>query len=106
MASNEIQNSSNLAVVEHKGIYRATPTYPSTLKGLRALILGANGISGNHLVRVLSQAPERWTEIVAMSRRPPVGHVVDGKQVKHVQADLLQEPTKLAQLLKDEKVQA
>jgi uncharacterized protein YbjT (DUF2867 family) len=92
--------------VETRGIYWGIPTYPSTLKGLNALVFGANGISGNYMVRALSRSPERWNQVVALSRRPPLASQGSFENVRHVQADLLQDPKDLAQILKDEHIQA
>ncbi|KAK4505209.1 hypothetical protein PRZ48_003172 [Zasmidium cellare] len=61
-------------LVENKGIYHALPTYspsPST-QNLTALITGANGISGYHMLKVLCAAPaSRWKKIYALTRREP-----------------------------------
>ncbi|KIW50479.1 hypothetical protein PV05_12064 [Exophiala xenobiotica] len=92
--------------VETQGIYWGIPTYPSTVKGLKALVFGANGISGNYMVRALSRSPERWSQVVALSRRPPSASQRSSENVRHVQADLLQEPKDLAQILKNEHIQA
>jgi hypothetical protein len=94
------------AAVETRGIYWGIPTYPPTLKGLNAVVFGANGISGNYMVRALSRAPERWNQVVALSRRPPLANQNISKNVRHVQADLLQHPKDIARILKDEQIQA
>lgn len=94
------------ATVETRGIYWGIPTYPPTMKGLTAVVFGANGISGNYMVRALSQAPERWNQVVALSRRPPLANQGKAKNVRHVQADLLQNPKDIAQVLKDNQIQA
>ena len=95
-----------VSAVETRGIYWGIPTYPSTVKGLKALVFGANGISGNYMVRALSRSPERWSQVVALSRRPPSASQHSFENVRHVQADLLQDPKDLAQILKNEHVQA
>lgn len=92
--------------VETRGIYWGVPTYPSTIKGLSAVVFGANGISGNYMVRVLSQDAERWSQVVALSRRPPLANQGKAKNVRHVQADLLQDPKETARILKDNQIQA
>jgi hypothetical protein len=91
--------------VENRGIYCGLPTYPSSIKGLKALVFGANGISGNYMLRVLSQAPERWTQVTALSRRPQIGSRGIGKNVKHIQVDLLQHPKEIAKILKDQQIE-
>ncbi|KAL4905958.1 hypothetical protein BDW74DRAFT_177651 [Aspergillus multicolor] len=35
------------------------------------MVDGATGISGHYMLQVLSQSPERWSKIYAVSRRPP-----------------------------------
>ena len=57
--------------VQSKGIYHGLPVFPDNITGLSAIVTGANGISGDHMVRVLAESPERWTNIYALSRRPP-----------------------------------
>lgn len=94
------------AAVETRGIYWGIPTYPSSLKGLNAVVFGANGISGNYMVRALSRAPERWNQVVALSRRPPLATQNISKNVRHVQADLLQDPKDIARILENEQIQA
>lgn len=37
-------------VVVSKGIYHGLPIFPNDLNGLTALVAGANGISGDHMV--------------------------------------------------------
>ena len=58
------------------------------------------------MLRVLSQAPERWAEVIALSRRPQMSSRGVGKNVKHLQADLLQEPKDIAKILNDHQIQA
>ncbi|KAK2756120.1 hypothetical protein FQN54_005528 [Arachnomyces sp. PD_36] len=88
-------------------IYHGLPTFPPNIKGLSAIVAGANGISGDHMMRVLSESPQRWTNIYALSRRPPV---VDRKwetDVKHVSMDFLNSsPEELARQLKEGGVKA
>jgi putative NADH-flavin reductase len=98
--------SNNSAVVQNRDIFCGLPTYDNSVKGLKALVLGANGISGNTMLRALSEAPDRWTEITAISRRPPMNSYGIGKNVRHVQADLLQDPKEIAKILKDNSVKA
>lgn len=37
-------------VIVSKGIYHGLPTFPDDLNGLTAIVAGANGISGDHMV--------------------------------------------------------
>ncbi|MAD87906.1 MAG: hypothetical protein CL912_33510 [Deltaproteobacteria bacterium] len=86
-------------------IYHGLPVYPSTITPKVAIITGANGISGFHTLRVLASAPERWSKIYALSRRPPpprlMNLVGDGKErVEHVACDFLLGPEEIAKALK------
>ena len=103
LSSTDIMGSNKLTV-KSKGIYHGLPTYPESLKGLRAIVTGANGISGYHLVRVLSAAPERWSKIYCLSRRPPPENFYtdlgDGaSRVEHINVDFLGDPAKVAEAL-------
>jgi hypothetical protein len=93
-------------VVQSRGIYHGLPVYPSELRGLTAIITGANGISGNYMLRVLAQAPERWSKIYSLSRRPPA--LPDGlpKNAEHIAVDFLQKPEEIGAVLKDKGVKA
>ncbi|KAF1348441.1 NAD dependent epimerase/dehydratase family protein-like protein [Lizonia empirigonia] len=97
---------SNQQTVHSKGIYHGLPVYPSSVQGLTAIITGANGISGNYMIRVLAEAPERWTKIYCLSRRPPA--IPDGlpAQAEHIALDFLEEPEAIAQVLKRQGIKA
>ncbi|KAL6707680.1 hypothetical protein ACN47E_003801 [Coniothyrium glycines] len=97
---------SNTQIVQSNGIYHGLPVYPSSLKGLTAIITGANGISGYYMLRVLAQDPERWTKIYCLSRRPPV--LPDGlpKNAEHIALDFLKQPEEIASVLKEKGVKA
>ena len=71
--------------VTSNGPYVGLPTFSET--GLTALVAGANGISGQYMLRVLSQNPQRWTKIYSLSRRPPQGF--NAPNVEHVALDFL-----------------
>lgn len=93
--------------VYSEGIFHGLPTYSESpeLRGLTALVTGANGISGYSMVKVLSAASARWAKIYCASRRPPPDYFFtelgDGaKRVEHIEADFLSEPAKLAETLK------
>src|SRR5689334_11046165 len=96
----------NQQTVQSKGIFHGLPVFPSSTKGLTAIITGANGISGNYMLRVLAEAPERWTKIYCLSRRPPA--IPDGlpPQAEHIALDFLNEPDEIAQVLKEKGVKA
>ncbi|KAF9883242.1 hypothetical protein FE257_003836 [Aspergillus nanangensis] len=83
--------------LQSKSIYHGLPVLPSESKSLTAIVTGANGISGDHMLRVLCESPERWTKIYALSRRPPNG--AWPAQVEHVSLDLLASPEDLAKQL-------
>nr|KMM69946.1 aldo-keto reductase family protein [Coccidioides posadasii RMSCC 3488] len=93
--------------VQTKGIYHGLPVFPQSLKGLSAIVTGANGISGDHMMRVLAESPERWTNIYAMSRRPPAAQRKWVANFKHLPLDFLNSsPEELAKSMKDNGVKA
>ena len=104
--SQYITSMPNQQIVQSKGIFHGLPVYPSSVKGLTAIITGANGISGNYMLRVLSEAPERWTKIYCLSRRPPA--IPNGlpAHAEHIALDFLEEPEKIANVLKEKGVTA
>ena len=87
-------------VETRQGIYHGLPVYPDSLKGLTAVITGANGISGHYMLRVLSQSPERWSKIYCLSRRPP--YIPSGlpSNAEHIAVDFLKDPAEIAEVLK------
>lgn len=87
------------------GIYHGLPVFDDTITGLRAMVVGASGMSGQSMIDVLKQQPKRWEKIYALSRRPPQ---LDQQMsnVQHVPTDFLKEPTEIAKTLKDHHVQA
>lgn len=92
--------------VENKGIYHGLPTYSKDVKDLVAIVTGANGISGYHMVKVLAAAPERWKKIYCLSRRPPQDYFFndlgDGaSRVEHVAVDFLSDGATIARSLQD-----
>lgn len=58
------------------------------------------------MLRVLTEAPERWTKISSLSRRPPA--IPDGlpTQAKHIALDFLSKPEDIAMALKEQGVQS
>lgn len=98
--------SSQTQTIQTKGIYHGLPTYPSDLKGLTAIITGANGISGYHMLKVLAQSPERWTKIYCLSRRPPAIPGGLPPNAEFVSLDFLKEPKEIAQTLREKGVKA
>ena len=104
--SQYITSMSNQQTVQSKGIFHGLPVYPSSVKGLTAIITGANGISGNYMLRVLSEAPERWTKIYCLSRRPPA--IPNGlpAHAEHIALNFLKEPEEIAKVLEEKGVTA
>jgi hypothetical protein len=92
--------------VQSRGIYHGLPVFHSSLKGLTAIITGANGISGNYMLRVLAQDPERWSKIYCLSRRPPA--IPNGlpQNAEHIALDFLKEPEEIGKVLNDKGVKA
>ncbi|RGP78261.1 aldo-keto reductase family [Fusarium longipes] len=68
-------------------------------KGLTALVAGANGISGQHMLRVLAKHPDRWSKIYALSRRPPQG-LFDAPHIQSVALDFLSGTDNIRKTLK------
>ena len=89
-----------------KGIFHGLPTFPQYEgKKLRAIVTGANGISGTAMVKVLSEAPGRWEKVYSLSRRPPSN--TGAANVVPIAVDFLSStPAEIAQILKDNDVQA
>lgn len=98
--------------VQTKGIFHSLPTFSPDVKGLTAIVTGANGISGFHTMRVLLETPERWSKVYAASRRPPPPEMMyllpaeQRERVEHVALDFLSKPEEIAQALEDKGVQA
>ncbi|KAI1620680.1 hypothetical protein EDD37DRAFT_569297 [Exophiala viscosa] len=89
-----------------KGIFHGLPTF-SQHQGqrLRIIVTGANGISGSAVVKVLSEAPERWEKIYALSRRPLQGDYTSN--VVPIAVDFLNNgPNEIAKVLAKNHVQA
>ncbi|KAL4813662.1 hypothetical protein BDW67DRAFT_192712 [Aspergillus spinulosporus] len=95
-------------VIVSKDIYHGLPTFSEDLNGLTAIVTGANGISGDYMVRLflmlLCESPKRWKKIYALSRRPPNGDWPD--HVEQVSMDFLQPPETLAAQLIERGVKA
>ncbi|EHY58762.1 hypothetical protein HRR83_007488 [Exophiala dermatitidis] len=98
--------------VHHNGLYRNLPTFDPSIKGLTAIVTGANGISGFHTMRVLLESPERWSKVYALSRRPPPEKMMallsesQRARVQHVAVDFLDEPGKIASAMTAANLQA
>jgi hypothetical protein len=99
--------------VYSKGIYHGLPTFPLDPGSHGAIVCGANGISGQAMLKVLSANPERWRDIYSLSRNFYVGGGPDGKggsvdggQIRHLQMDFLVEPRSIARNLEEHGVEA
>jgi len=105
--------SATQQIVHSKGIFHGLPVFPDSpdLKELTAIVTGANGISGYHMVRVLSAAPERWKKIYCLSRRPPPENFFKdlgegASRVEHVSVDFLSNSAAIGDVLKKKIAQA
>jgi hypothetical protein len=58
-------------VVHSDGIFHGLPEYDASLHNKTAIVAGANGISGAHMLRVMAKHPKIWTKVHSLSRRPP-----------------------------------
>lgn len=84
-----------------KDVFHNLPTFPShTGKKYTAIVTGANGITGAHLVRVLAAAPERWETIYALSRRLPTVPT-PAPQVKNLAIDFLKSVEEIVDALRE-----
>ncbi|KAL9097151.1 MAG: hypothetical protein Q9165_000578 [Trypethelium subeluteriae] len=92
--------------VQTRGIYHGLPVFPENLEGLTAIITGANGISGQHMLRVLAQSPKRWKKIYCLSRRPPAIPGGLPNHAEHIPLDFLKNPNEIAEVLKQHNVKA
>lgn len=96
MSWNSIKTQSVFSKEEFYGL----PTFPEAEgKKYSAIVTGANGITGSHILRVLAEAPERWGTIYALSRRPPTS-LINGN-IKYLSVDFLEKPEEIAKTLKE-----
>lgn len=91
--------------VQSDGIYHGLPVLPKDVSGLRAIVVGASGMSGQSMINVLAKDPKRWQKVYALSRRPPklTNRVTN---VSHVSVDFLKEPREIADMLQESGVEA
>lgn len=97
---------SKTQTVYSKGILHGLPTFPDhDGKRYSIIVTGANGISGAPVVKLLSEAPERWNNIYALSRRPAA--TSRGSRVKSLEVDFLNSrPEEIAKTLTKNNVEA
>jgi NAD(P)-dependent dehydrogenase (short-subunit alcohol dehydrogenase family) len=98
-------------VVQSKGIFHGLPTFGDSpeLTNLTAVVTGANGISGYHMVKALAESPKRWSKIYCLSRRPPPDYFFSGLEeatgedcrgrVKHLSVDFMSSPEEIGKAL-------
>ncbi|OCL00246.1 uncharacterized protein K441DRAFT_533384, partial [Cenococcum geophilum 1.58] len=80
------------------------PSFPEHLEGLTAIITSANDISRYYILRVLAQAPERWSKIYCLSRRPPAIPEGLAENAEHIALDFMKKPEEIAEALKGQGV--
>jgi nucleoside-diphosphate-sugar epimerase len=94
------------------GIYRNLPTFDASLTKLKAVVVGATGISGFNTMRALLDSPERWETVYAISRSPPSQEMLSmfsqeqQDRIKHVSIDLTGSADKTSEALKNANVEA
>lgn len=103
--------ASQQLVLQSDGIFHGLPTFPDapSYRNLTALVTGATGLSGYHMVKALAASPQRWSKIYCLSSRPPpenfFADLGEGAQrVEHLAVNFLDNPSEFAKVLK-EKVQ-
>lgn len=92
--------------VVSRGIFHGLPTFPEyDGKKLSIIVTGANGISGSAMLKVLSEAPERWDKVYALSRRPATYPA--NSNIVSIAVDFLDNaPEAIARVLKEHNVKA
>lgn len=104
--------SSQTQVVRSSGIFHGLPTYPESPEttDLTAIVAGANGMGGHHMLKVLLDAPSRWKKIYCLSRKPPPNQhgsiSSDEDRVQHISVDFLSSAEDIGKVLKEKQVQA
>lgn len=104
--------SSQSYPLRNSGIYHNLPKFDPSLKGLTAIITGANGISGFGTLRALLDSPQRWSKIYTISRSPPPAELLSLLNpdalniVQFVPCDFQSGASSIAQALKKANVHA
>ncbi|KAK4448807.1 Iridoid synthase [Podospora aff. communis PSN243] len=106
-APTPVSSEPNTHTVRSVGIYHGLPTYPESDPdtGLTALVTGATGLSGYHMVRVLASST-RWKKIICLGSRPPPANFFtdlgDGAdRVEHLAVDFRSDPSEIARRLSE-----
>lgn len=102
------QPTASQQLVQSDGIFHGLPAFPDTpdCRDLTALVTGATGLSGYHMVKVLAASPQRWKKIYCVSSRPPPANFFadlgDGaSRVEHIAVDLTGDASTIAQRLRE-----
>jgi nucleoside-diphosphate-sugar epimerase len=104
--------SSSSQPLRQSGIFRNLPTFDPSIKGLKAIVCGATGISGFHTIRALLDTPDRWSKIYALSRSPLSDDILaflteqQRSRIQHVSIDLSSSGDEIASSLSDAGVTA
>lgn len=85
-------------------IYHGLPTFNS--KSHSAIVCGANGISGQAMLKVLTASPDCWEKIYALSRGQWVEGGATGSNVRHLAVDFLAGAQEVGRVLLEHKVEA
>ena len=96
--------SNKTQLVRSEGIYHGLPCFSESITGLKAMVVGASGQSGQPMIDVLSSEPQRWKKVYALSRKRPTAAA--DSNVEHVPIDLLWSQEKIAAALREHDVQA
>jgi nucleoside-diphosphate-sugar epimerase len=88
-----------------EGIFHGQPTFPEhDGRSYTAIVTGANGVSGTHILQQLAASPKRWKKVYALSRKPP--GMKHDDHVTFISLDFLKEPQEIAKVLKENDVKA
>ena len=104
--------SSQTQIVQSLGIFHGLSTYPQSpaTTDLTAIVTGANGMGGHHMLKVLLNAPWRWKKIYCLSRKPPQDRQGitsgDKARVEHVAVDFLSSAEDVGEVLKEKQLRA
>lgn len=96
--------------LRNAGIYCNLPTFDPSITGLKAMIVGATGISGSNTMRSLLDSETRWSTIYAVSRSPPTAAMMSlltkqqQDRIVHVSIDLSSSSDDIADKLRKSNV--
>jgi hypothetical protein len=95
-------------LLQSNGIFHGLPTFSDTpsCRNLTALVTGATGLSGYHMVKALAASPQRWSKIYCLSSRPPPETFFEdlgegAQRVEHLGVNFLDDPSEFAHVLRD-----